>query len=281
MNKLFSKWFDFLDLLRMDRWFNKLEITFFCAAILLILHPIDDPLGPVAYFTAFNLVFYPYLYLINSVCEREEDLKGGKDIYYGFSHKSAIAITVVFGIATLILSFYPERMFTSIIGGLSFIAATVYSVEPFHLKRRGLWGVYNGPFYQRVLPFLFFVSLLDSFPMVLVCYLTFWLFLGSFEIFLIHELKDYQADLKAQVKTYVVNVGEARAHKFRNAVHIFIICYAFSSWFLFDFNTSVILCVAILMFKFKNGHNNYRIQPAELVEKQLAARLEASANPTA
>ena len=32
--------------------------------------------------------------------------------------------------------------------------------------------------------------------------------LGSFEVFLLHELKDYKADLAAGVATYVVNVGD-------------------------------------------------------------------------
>tara|TARA_B100001964_G_scaffold194133_1_gene217574 strand:+ start:414 stop:1211 length:798 start_codon:yes stop_codon:yes gene_type:complete len=261
MKQLFTRWFDFIDLIRMDRWFNKLEMTFFCGAVLLLLHPVENPFELLAYFTAFNLAFYPYLYLINSVCEREEDLKGGKDIYYGFSHGAAIAITVVFGILTLVLSFYPGREETAVIGVLAFIAATVYSLEPFHLKRRGILGVINGPFYQRVLPFLFFVTLLDSYPMDLVVYLTIWLFLGSFEVFLLHELKDYQADLTAEVETYVVRVGETRAHQFRNLVHITIIAYAFGSWALFETHVSLFLCVAMLMFKFKNGHINYKLQP--------------------
>lgn len=260
MASIFAKWFDFLDLLRLDRWFNKLEVTFVCGAIILLTHPIDEPFKPIAYFTAFNLVFYPYLYLINSVCEREEDLKGGKDIYYGFSHRSAIWMTVFFGIATLALSFYPQRPGTALIGILVFIAATVYSLEPIHLKRRGLWGVFNGPFYQRVLPFLFFVSLLDVYPARLVAYLTLWLFASSFEVFLLHELKDYRADLAANVQTYVVKVGEQKAHAFRDAVHIAIIGYGLLSFALFDFYTSVLLCLTILVFKFKNGHVNYRLK---------------------
>jgi len=262
MKNLFMLWFDFLDLIRMDRWFNKLEMTYFCASVLLLLQPMEDPFATLAYFTAFNLVFYPYLYLINSVCEREEDLKGGKDIYYGFSHGVAIAITAVFGILTLVLSFYEGQEDTALIGVLAFIAATVYSLEPFHLKRRGIWGVINGPFYQRVLPFLFFVTLLDTYPVVLVSYLSIWLFLGSFEVFLLHELKDYQADLKADVQTYVVKVGEARAHQFRNIVHIIIMAYALVSWALFEAHVATFLCVAMLMFKFKNGHINYRLRPS-------------------
>ena len=75
---LLNRWFDFLDLLRMDRWFNKLEMTFFCGAVVLFLQPMDEPFKPFAYFTVWNLFFYSYLYLINSVCEREEDLKGGR-----------------------------------------------------------------------------------------------------------------------------------------------------------------------------------------------------------
>ena len=69
---LLNRWFDFLDLLRMDRWFNKLEMTFFCGAVVLFLSPIEDPFEPFAYFTVWNLFFYSYLYLINSVCESEK-----------------------------------------------------------------------------------------------------------------------------------------------------------------------------------------------------------------
>ena len=168
----------------------------------------------------------------------------------------------MFGVLTLVLSFYPGKQDTAVIGILAFIAATVYSLEPFHLKRRGIWGVINGPFYQRVLPFLFFVTLLDSYPPVLVGYLTIWLFLGSFEVFLLHELKDYQADLKADVQTYVVEVGEERAHQFRNLVHISIMVYALLSWARFEVHVATFLCVAMLMFKFKNGHINYKLRPS-------------------
>ena len=85
--------------------------------------------------------------------------------------------------------------------------------------------------------------------------------MGSFEVFLLHELKDYQADLKAEVQTDVVQVGEQRAHQFRNIVHIVIIAYAFGCWALFEPHVSAFLCVAMLMFKFKNGHINYKLQP--------------------
>ena len=67
----------------MDRWFNKLEMTFFCGAVVLFCTLWMSLLS--LSLTSLNLFFYSYLYLINSVCEREEDLKGGKDIYYGFS----------------------------------------------------------------------------------------------------------------------------------------------------------------------------------------------------
>ena len=75
------------------------------------------------------------------MCEREEDLKGGKDIYYGFSHSFATWTTVLLGVGTLALSFYPQEMDTAVVGILGFIAATVYSLEPFHTKRRGMWGL--------------------------------------------------------------------------------------------------------------------------------------------
>ena len=60
-----------------------------------------------------------------------------------------------------------------------------------------------------------------------------WLFLGSFEVFLLHELKDYKADLAAGVATYVVNVGDRRAHQLRNFVHMLAIVYALGAfgWF--------------------------------------------------
>jgi len=267
-----NRWFDFLDLLRVDRWFNKLEMTFFCGALILFLNPVDDPFKTFAFFTVWNLVFYSYLYLINSVCEREEDLKGGKDIYYGFSHSFATWTTVLLGIGTLALSFLPMAMDSAIIGILAFIAATVYSLEPFHTKRRGMWGVFNGPLYQRVFPFLFLVTLLEGAPLVAVCFLTGWLFLGSFEVFLLHELKDYKADLAAGVQTYVVKVGDRRAHQLRNSVHLFSIAYAFGAWAVFEPYAAFFIMVAMWMFKFKNGHVPYRIQPLPEDEAEQARR---------
>jgi len=275
---LLNRWFDFLDLLRMDRWFNKLEMTFFCGAVVLFLSPIEDPFEPFAYFTVWNLFFYSYLYLINSVCEREEDLKGGKDIYYGFSHSFATWTTVALGIGTLALSFYPQETDTAVIGILGFIAATVYSLEPFHTKRRGMWGVVNGPLYQRVFPFLFLVTLLPSAPMDVVAFLTMWLFLGSFEVFLLHELKDYKADLAAGVATYVVNVGDRRAHQLRNFVHLLAIVYALGAWLVFEPHAAFFIMVAMWMFKFKNGHVPYRIQPLP-EEEAKEARQQANVAP--
>ena len=238
----------------------------------------DEPFKPFAYFTVWNLFFYSYLYLINSVCEREEDLKGGKDIYYGFSHSFATWTTVLLGVGTLALSFYPQEMDTAVVGILGFIAATVYSLEPFHTKRRGMWGVVNGPLYQRVFPFLFLVTLLPSAPLDVVAFLTMWLFLGSFEVFLLHELKDYKADLAAGVATYVVNVGDRRAHQLRNFVHMLAIVYALGAWLVFEPHAAFFIMVAMWMFKFKNGHVPYRIQPLP-EEEAKEARQQANVAP--
>ena len=266
---LLNRWFDFLDLLRMDRWFNKLEMTFFCGAVVLFLQPIDEPFKPFAYFTVWNLFFYSYLYLINSVCEREEDLKGG-DIYYGFSVHS--------------------RLDDGTVG------------VPWHLVLSSRNG-YCGCWYSRLLQQRFtpcrsirsdaecvvtttlsacfpvlFVTLLPSAPLDVVAFLTMWLFLGSFEVFLLHELKDYKADLAAGVATYVVNVGDRRAHQLRNFVHMLAIVYALGAWLVFEPHAAFFIMIAMWMFKFKNGHVPYRIQPLP-EEEAKEARQQANVAP--
>ena len=103
-------------------------------------------------------------------------------------------------------------------------------------------------------------------------------FLGSFEVFLLHELKDYKADLAAGVATYVVNVGDRRAHQLRNFVHMLAIVYALGAWLVFEPHAAFFIMVAMWMFKFKNGHVPYRIQPLP-EEEAKEARQQANVAP--
>ena len=97
------------------------------------------------------------------MCEREEDLKGGKDIYYGFSHSFATWTTVLLGVGTLALSFYPQEMDTALLV-FSDLSQQRFTRLSRSIRSDADVGVVNGPLYQRVFPFLFLVTLLPSAP---------------------------------------------------------------------------------------------------------------------
>jgi len=169
---------------------------------------------PVFLFYVNVFLYLEFAYLANDYADREDDLAAGKRRSLSRLSKP-VALVVIAGaaaanvIVALILTrslLYVSLLFV----GLAF--GWVYSVEPFRIKARGIWGVIFAPALGKVLPILMACSLYRCFAWwIILLILADWL-KNAIDI-LFHQVVDYEVDRRTGVHTYVVVVGRARAEK--------------------------------------------------------------------
>ncbi len=103
--------------------------------------------------------------------------------------------------------------------GAEFVLLIIYAIPPFRLKERALWGALADGLYAYAVPavlaaYTYFLIPGGSVDWLFLAILFAWqLFIGLHNI-LIHQVEDYENDLKAGSWTYPVAKGTKRATKF-------------------------------------------------------------------
>jgi len=89
---------------------------------------------------------------------------------------------------------------------IGYFLGIFYSAPPLRFKERGILGIMINALIEKALPVLLVVFFLQHFyldALFLLVLVSVW----EIELILIHQYADYEEDLKAQVKTYVIEIG--------------------------------------------------------------------------
>jgi len=216
-----------IKLVRARHWFPQLKTSLIFALIYAFF--LQNSGSYVQEFLIF--IFYQANVLIcgfmlNSVYDKELDLKAGKDFALESFPKWFIVLIIV---ASGIISLFFPMLFglsASIIGLATFFLGTYYSAKPFRLKTKGIAGLLATSFAPAALPFLFLVAIVNE-QVMFGIFIAMALFLRQFIGETAHQFRDYDNDKKSNTKTFAVFFGKENTKTLAKTILIVYIIYLF------------------------------------------------------
>jgi predicted secreted hydrolase/4-hydroxybenzoate polyprenyltransferase len=237
-----------ISLSRVPEWWEKLQTVFTAALVLLVLNPVPlDCVWLLPVLALYMAFFGSYGYALNSYSDRQQDKKVGKQKELDFFSNHQLLLTscfFAFGAITIPLLFSDFRI--NILGLVTFLLTTFYSVKPLRLKERGILGIIVPALVQRPLPFLFFVFLIGSNSMV-AWYLLGWLTIVGLIMMFAHQLLDFKNDREAQVDTWAQRVGFYWAKRIATYFVLLMIAYITLSLLMFGINDGLVITVVLFV----------------------------------
>ncbi len=156
-----------------------------------------------------------YVSQINDVTDLKEDIACGKRnrmekvpakkrwLFPGIS---------LFAIGIIFLYFLSQDLLTGMLYLMACVAFSLYSIEPFRLKRRGFLGVLADASGSHLFPSLFFVSAISNYVGVDINWYWFscvgvWALCYGFRGILWHQFQDRENDQKVGLKTFASSIN--------------------------------------------------------------------------
>ena len=186
-----------------------------------IHQPLNDALPRIGLLFAALIVGAIYVSVINDITDIREDAVAGKRNTMAninpWMQGAIVSFCLLFG-AYVIFLLYPDTP-SMIFGGLTYLVFTLYSVEPFRLKKRGIWGVFCDASGAHLFPSLVMANNLMFFfgyktDFVLIIAIGVWAFMYGMRGILWHQFTDRDNDIKSGINTYAVG---KTAQKFKSA----------------------------------------------------------------
>lgn len=222
-----NKFNTFINLVRLDNWrSDKISFLFL---ILLYFQLTSGILGWGFTFyknfmlaTVYGFSYYCFLFLINDIFDLKQDKLAGKSKSVTSSLKagSMLLLNLLFVlIGTVCLFMLWNKLSLFLIGVilLGFLIAYFYSAPPFRFKEKGIWGIVVGSLTLRPLPLMILFSGVDLreyfFDLII---LLVWIELYSINRIFWHQIEDYENDIRAKVKTFILSIGRTRAMNTKN-----------------------------------------------------------------
>lgn len=241
---------NFLKLIRAYEWIDKLQLSFIAAFILIIGLP-----EPVQYFphlivlSVYMIFLGSYGYVINSYSDREADAKVGKhpEARY-FSIRETQAILTFFAIPSIAIPEYFPDIRIKILGIVTFLLITFYSLEPIRFKERGVLGIFAAALTQRTLPFMLFIYLIPDYDPMIAYFLLVWLSLVGLSIIMTHQFSDLENDRKSNINTWAVERGIIKAKKLIKLTLILLILCVLAPVAILPLYEGLAISIVILYF---------------------------------
>lgn len=206
----------------------------YATAIRYKLHIIE--LIPIFFYLLIAIVIGAiYVSIINDITDLKDDVKCGKT-------NRMMSVPLFFQILLIILStlsavgiliFLSMDKLSITLYAMAWIAFSMYSIPPFRLKCRGIWGVIADACGAHVFPFLFFVSGISFLKKMNIDWQWFtligiWSMCYGLRGILWHQFYDRENDIKAGLNTFAVSV-EPRSFKKVSYIILFIELVFFSA----------------------------------------------------
>lgn len=207
----------FLKLIRWKDWYNsKLPVFLLAYYYLLLVYNkvLLEFLILLIPLTIFFCSLASFGYMLNDYADQVIDqITKKKNIIGTFKKWHQIIILVIFFFIGLI-SYIPiyKYKFALIFLIFSYMSAIFYSVSPFKLKERGIWGIISVSLAQRVFPLLIVFSIFNHFKLDTLIFVILSFFIGLRWIF-IHQILDRKQDITANVETFAASKAPSKLFK--------------------------------------------------------------------
>jgi len=172
--------------IRVKEWLDKLVL------VLAASYMAAGPVIELLYLSVYLVLLYSYGYLLNSYCDRDAKL-----------FRSTKSLLLALAVLLMVMPLLAMNSCAFFVGLLTFLLATLYSMPPVRLKARSFLGL-SAALAQYPLPFALFECVTRSINYAVIAYL---LLLGVIKL-MVHQLEDYDADRKAEIRTMAVAAGK-------------------------------------------------------------------------
>lgn len=187
--------------------------VYFC----LLMQPVPElPLMRFVQFLIALVGISAFGYLFNDWCDIDTDRLAGKSNV--LTNKPPV-LRAILVFAPLAAGMYAWKLlragaWANFFMGLQILALTVYSLPPFRLKARSLWGALTDAFYGHINPVLITLSVFLQQPVNWNWFTIFFLItllsclsLKGFRNILTHQIEDRKKDRKAHINTFANAIG--------------------------------------------------------------------------
>ncbi len=239
-------------------WKYKAPLLICWAYVMILLTGTEPWLAFYFMLLAFSTLFGMAAlgYFINDLADISSDKKAGKDNYLS-NLSTWMRLLVLSGL--LLFSFvpwiwFPKTPFTYVLIGTEIFLFVMYSLPPFRLKQRGILGVFTDALYAYIVPsvlacYTFYQIGKESYIYFgfLMVAISVWLMIVGIRGILLHQLHDYENDLKAGVKTFVTKKGLVSSAKMVSSLLPFE-AILMTGFFVFVIDEFYLLFPGLLLF---------------------------------
>ncbi len=219
-----------------------IEHIFLPFFIALRLHDFSNNfLLALLFFYLLSVSSTSYGYLINDFADQELDTAQGKpNVFYGESFSFILfSFGAVLSLAVFSAWFFHTQPLFLPLWLTWLLLATIYSVKPLRLKERGIIGLIDVVFAQRVLPTLLLFAAFRFREPLDVILITVYILLRGIASDLNHQLEDYHADARTGTTTFAVTAGKSHSRRLFQTVieserFIGLVVMGFIAWRLSD-----------------------------------------------
>lgn len=200
------------NLIRWKEWnTSKLPLIFFMFYYLIAINKDFSYTSLLSFFNfvAFVCSYASFGYMINDFSDREVDKKAGKTkaIAQISPRAAKLVLFSIFLLGVLIsLPFWLHNTDFLILLIVMYLLSTFYSLPPVRFKERYWMGIIVASITQRVFPALLCFVIYNYFGWDSLLFLLLFFVIGIRWI-IVHQIKDYKNDLKANVKTFITSIG--------------------------------------------------------------------------
>lgn len=163
-------------------------------------------------------------FLINDFFDREKDSIARKENIFLMLRNGQLALVIMLIVCAAFLPWlvFPFNKISLVLLLVELLLFALYSMEPFRLKEKGLWGVVLDSLYAHVVPAMFAIytfSLMYSKTFFTgpfgetYALLFLWAFLTGVRNILVHQLDDRENDAVSNTRTFVGRFGAGRITK--------------------------------------------------------------------
>ena len=192
-----------------------------------------DFLWKILMLVASLALYIVYMFLVNDYFDMPTDRIAGKKTEIHDMPKALIVgllILITFlswGVAILLVG---QTLYV-LIYATAYFLSTFYSAPPLRFKCRGLLGTIYAAFLEKPIPAVLIFSFFQHFNMDTLILLSFFFF-WNLEGIIHHQYLDYEGDLKAQVKTFAVEIGQGKTEKILDYLQPLLTVFSFVVYFL-------------------------------------------------
>ncbi len=262
----------FSDIIRSNHWwkYKAAHILGFTYFFFYLIQPSKIEAALLFLFSAMTIVGIAGLgYFINDLYDIKFDLKAGKKNHV---HPLSLFVRFLIVFALLAISFLPWLYLRSTIWiwlliGVELLLFVVYAHPLTRLKEKAQWGLICDSLYGHALPIIIacltywqYLDKVDLSPKLFFLFLFVWQFTKGIRNILLHQLTDYQNDLKSGIKTFTsIN----NPHKIYRFVLFRLVPFEFI-WnliflvFIYKTTSSLLIGFVIFLIVFIAGHGLFR-----------------------